>query len=64
MRAAAELLAEGVHGDDAHLFAVFIAEERESALGDRVLNAHDLGPHPLISLNLAVDDRFDLIDVP
>ena len=38
--AAAELLGEAGHLDHAHLLAVLVAEERERAVGERLLAAH------------------------
>ena len=60
VRAAAELLREAGHLDDAHPLAVLVAEEGEGTVGERLLAAHDLGLEPGVAQDLAVDAVLDV----
>ena len=60
VRAAAQLHAEAGHRDDAHLVAVFLAEERHRAGGDRLLRRLHVGLHGRVLQHLLVDDPLDL----
>src|SRR6185503_20675794 len=63
VRSATEFLAEGLDGHHPHLLAIFIAEEGQRALGDRILNAHDFCPDLFVFSNLAVYRRFNIVNV-
>ena len=63
MRSATQLFTERFDCHHPHLLAVFIPEERQRAFGDRILNAHHLGLHPLVLPHLVVHDRLNLIDI-
>ena len=51
------------HGDDAHLLAVFLTEQRERAFCDRVLGAEQPGTDAGIGPDLGVDLGLDRGDV-
>src|SRR6185312_10575655 len=74
MRAAAQLDREGLermavhvglgaHGDDAHLVAVFLAEERQRAGLDRLLRRHEPRRHLAVLADAVVDLALDDADV-
>src|SRR6185437_14550644 len=71
MSAAAELDREGAlyglvgaaHGDDAHLLAVFLAEERERARLDRAVRRHEAGRHLAIGADAGVHLILDPADI-
>ena len=63
VRAAAQLHAEARDADDAHLVAVFLAEQRHRAGGDRFLRRSHLGRHRRVAADLLVDDPLDAIEL-
>src|SRR5205823_5028836 len=60
VRAAAQLLAEAWHGDDAHLVAVLFAEERHRAGGDRLLRRLDDGVDRRVLQHVLVNNLLDV----
>ncbi len=51
------------HADDAHLVAVFLAEERHRAGRDRLLRRANLGRHRRVPADLLVDDALDAVEL-
>ncbi len=62
-RIGARFAIAGAHRDDAHLLAVFLAEQRERAFRNRLVGAQQPGAHAGIGADLGVDLGFDRDDV-
>ena len=60
MGAAAQLGGEVPHPQEAHLIAVFLAEQGHGTGGLGVLQAHDAGLDHVIVANLAIHQSLDL----